>query len=618
MANTGKAYIVMAYKVTDSDHPEKFTATGMFSPAQMRTAAEFDESLHPRDEQGRWTDGMQDVAANAADMALRMQADHGVEQIQRLSDKIRESGNVMVEVPAQDDEDIESIPPEWSDLPSDVQNTVYDHWTQQQYENGVDVDSSGIIKAMEDNLRQDNEAFLKATETQTLNDLSKAFPDTEATLPLSPIDPANLGVEAIAGATTLGLTPEQLTNGININNEAGTTTSFNLYHQLDPETLITDGEDDGEGTSIDEEALRFTDGSELTAEQKQLVQDTWNDHYNENMSEAIDRITESDSYYEELSTLEQEQVSQEWHDLSDEDKISAAQEISGTKHGGFDLGDYYKTPEGLPQTLSGITLPQTWEIAHEPGNGNENYNNTRQAALALVGMRYRELEAERGKISGLGSDETKPTPNPWPSWKVSSTSSGGNALQVAAMQEFMGHNRGIDEQRAIRIYEEAHGEGSFEALKTYARAQWEVTQFLLRKSGTTDMESYRAILFPKTDVAKEVVEPVGKNGEGNATHELLPNAKLERNGAASATMDVSVANSWNGVDLPHPRNYYDRVVYRLKTPNTSVLSLPVFGQNVHGEREVVLIGSRGKWKWDAFKTTAPTINHMPIGTKGKN
>ena len=69
----------------------------------------------------------------------------------------------------------------------------------------------------------------------------------------------------------------------------------------------------------------------------------------------------------------------------------------------------------------------------------------------------------------------------------------------------------------------------------------------------------------------------------------LPMLPLKRAGAQSTTGTASVANDWDGVGNLPPDP--DRVVLRIEAPSTSVLSLPVYGQNEQEEHETVLLGT---------------------------
>jgi hypothetical protein len=82
-----------------------------------------------------------------------------------------------------------------------------------------------------------------------------------------------------------------------------------------------------------------------------------------------------------------------------------------------------------------------------------------------------------------------------------------------------------------------------------------------------------------------------------------------QNGAASFTVQPHLANSWAGAGAVPPDS--DRVVIRARVPKEAVLSLPVFGKNLHSEQEVVVSGL--PWKsWDAWYQRAPGFDDFEI------
>ena len=81
----------------------------------------------------------------------------------------------------------------------------------------------------------------------------------------------------------------------------------------------------------------------------------------------------------------------------------------------------------------------------------------------------------------------------------------------------------------------------------------------------------------------------------------LPEIPMLRNGAQSTSFEPETPNSWGGT---HDTSGRSRVVIRILSDPTSVLSLPAHGQNVQGEKEVILTG-RGWKQWDAWVDKAP-------------
>lgn len=96
----------------------------------------------------------------------------------------------------------------------------------------------------------------------------------------------------------------------------------------------------------------------------------------------------------------------------------------------------------------------------------------------------------------------------------------------------------------------------------------------------------------------------------------LPEIVLQRAGAQSTTGTPSVANDWGGVgNLPDDPT---RVVLRIEAPATSVLSVPVYGENSQEEHETVVVGTTDTWRWDAWKDRAPVFASQPIATARKS
>lgn len=112
---------------------------------------------------------------------------------------------------------------------------------------------------------------------------------------------------------------------------------------------------------------------------------------------------------------------------------------------------------------------------------------------------------------------------------------------------------------------------------------------------------------PTTSSSPTYVEKVPRPGDPlqSAAYAFrkLPNLELVRNGAASTTTDINVANGWDGAD---------RVVLRAVVPRTAVVSVPAYGINVQSEHEVV-VGGTAWVGWDAWHRKAPAHNVIPLG-----
>lgn len=277
-----------------------------------------------------------------------------------------------------------------------------------------------------------------------------------------------------------------------------------------------------------------------------------------------------------------------WQGLSDDERFQAAE----------NAGVLTELAKGTPR----------WDI-----DGDDR--RVRMIAREMVTRRTEDLLEQRGLADG-GPGPSTYVEKVWSDWRVSSTSNLGLALQLATSRELGGVNRLTIKQtkdaEAMASTVFAPDEGFADdrrvgmgRLQAHVRAQWETTQFLLDKSGHKDLTTYRGVMWPASTLE-------GTTGPEAFDGERLPTLRVMRNGASSTTRDVSVANSWNGVDVPDDEPMR-RVVLRINTPRTAVLSVPIFGENEQGEHEVVLAGTKGKWKWDAYVHHAPEVGARPIG-----
>jgi hypothetical protein len=210
--------------------------------------------------------------------------------------------------------------------------------------------------------------------------------------------------------------------------------------------------------------------------------------------------------------------------------------------------------------------------------GSANYQATRLLALHM-GVGTVQIMKERG-IDGRASIAQKMDNEIWRDWKASSTSSNGQLMQLAIAEELDGR---VNEQQLEDGVEyirrnPADRWGSYEMVKAYVRGKW-VTQWLLDKANVSTVDVYRGINLAHSEERFEQVE--GPSG----SFTRLPDAPIRRNGAASWTTTQSIANNW--------RRGSDGVVLRATVPRTAVVSVAVYGQNVHNERESVIAGWRG-------------------------
>lgn len=301
---------------------------------------------------------------------------------------------------------------------------------------------------------------------------------------------------------------------------------------------------------------------------EQWIESSVEDQVDDAVSSAMEDASES--ILEAMST--------DWHEgtISDETKLS------------------YADTSSVPTT---VEIPDNFEPFEDEGDA-EDYQKTRSVVRYIQDTRARAILEERGidpgKVDQLHSET-------WREWKASSTSAYGEALQLAAADELGSVGKPEYETRRADIIARVGGDDQFEALKGYVRATWESSQYALEKSERQEITVWRGLMLPGAAVDETTRGNIGPDGK----YAKLPDLKILRNAAQSTTSDPSVANSWGGVGQ-RPENA-KRVVLRIKADARSVLSLPVHGQNLKHENEVILTG-HGWTKWDAWLDRAPSVD----------
>jgi len=615
--------------------------------------------------------------------SIRAQKEEGVRRVEALLDKAVKSADFTV----AGDESYTEDDLTWSDFSSTQQDRAFENFRDQSYNEGVEVDDSEIISDLYKDLYRDNEKVVEEASQKLIDDIN----NPEST------------VQAFQQTTELPFTTE-----------SGEPAPVVQRFYLDPDTIEAE-EDTGDGAPLNEDALRLTNGEELTPQQKEAVDMLWSHHYEAEMDKAKERVTESDEYSERRNELESEEIDSQWNNMSDSKKIdyldqndkdAALEEKAGT---GTETLDNSEPDNWIVDT----------EVEESTGRATdeskrEDYDKTRILARKLAELRTSEILTERGLSTTGAADIPRSV---WEAWKGSSTSDLGLALQLAAAEELGGHHRLnerevsharqiADQQFGIQVpfadlpkatQDQAHeryvrefadyevqsfktqndnakvpyteadvqayrqkaedrwekgweslsgygktqyakekgldqNQSGMERLKAYTRAQWETTQFLMEKAEKPYAEVYRGIILPKDDLDKTtnltVPHPDRPTFATDADREKyekyykqnlpdyvqLPDIEIKRNGASSTSSNADVSNNWGGAGgwKEQPRGS-QRVVLRFQAPATSLISIPVFGQNLHNESEYVLIGTKDKWNWDAWRGKAPTFEQHPIG-----
>jgi hypothetical protein len=399
---------------------------------------------------------------------------------------------------------------------------------------------------------------------------------------------------------------------------------------------------------LDTDDLVDANGEPLAADAKIAVGKAFSRAAEDAEQSLRDGMRETDGYYQAVSDAESEYVNDGWNSLSDSDKIEIA-----------------KGTGKLAESLVTPGAPGTWKWDTDDPT-DEDYLRTKAVGRELVNMRTTQLLEERGLTNANTTSAVAAALVPervWEAWKESSTSPLGTALHMMVAEE-LGTLPTPDDPTGVRGLSPVEKEGAkgamiaafvtrkerdellpssselvkrIEALpaaeqaaawarsetadqegkdrilalatgraKAYVRAQWETTQYLLKRAGTDHVEVLRAVILPNeqlaghADLTRGLVEP-----------QPLPTLKLLQNAVASTTTRPSVANSWSGVGVRYDHAKNRRVVLRFRAPRTAVFSMPVYGENIQEESEVVLLGTKGL-KWDAYLNRAPAFKDVPI------
>jgi hypothetical protein len=517
----------------------------------------------PRDELGMWTDG----GAGAAIVAER--DDHGgrgrdprawrdnkQEPIEKRAEAARGRAQALLEQASSDGEEAEVSAQSWDDLESDIQDSIEQSWkdgNEEQYRQGA-------IESWRENIDTDIADRLRDGE----DDWAREFFADWA---------------------------EQ-----------------NGFDRESAERAYR-GADANDGIDFDRNAMEMASGTGdpnyESLQKLDELQSDWEDRFKEEV-EVQEQGDVPDHVFDQVS----QDVDDAWDALDSDEKFEYATEAGVVDETSVAVAE----PEHV-EPISGGIRPEAYK---ETG-----------AALRYLQDKItsQELEA-RGIVNHDGVDTKKVASLLWERWKGSSTSGQGLLLQHAAAEELGGLKQKWDEKQEESIRKAAidlsekhdggygghntpkpdgtsmtendHYARGIEIAKAHVHGTWAASQWAMEKAGMESLPVYRGLMLEKSLINKEPKEEVAGKYMG---YTKLPELELLRNGAASATSDPSTANGWGGVGTSHLVEPV-RVVMRVDVPRESILSLPAFGQNVHNEQEVVIVG--GKWKaWDAWLNRAP-------------
>jgi hypothetical protein len=482
---------------------------------------------------------------------------------------------------------------DWSDLPSSTQHAVEEayieqglqHELQQQQQNWMDNDAPDMARY---DVAKD---FMAGSEREWAETAIHNY----------------VQAQKDRAERDLSFTEEQLLNAVTVThemgkypNDKGTIIDFDNAKLNEPEGY--DPSPTLPGIEVQEPAayLKPVDRENLIARLRGAFS-----------MAAEDKVSSMD-YPDYLEEQAKETLTEFWAD-----NMSYDQKVEWGKQN----TEYLKTAE---ESLSGPLIEPDKYDPLEHGDDADDYRKTQRVARFLSQERTFQIMQERGLVDAdpaysvqMKRDIAAMDTEMWEDWKSSSTSSSGQLLQYATAVEMGTRLREKSLQRSKKVLQDRALEdgadklypGGFEGVKAYIRAKWETTQYLLDKAGVSEVNVYRGINPDKVEDETLKFAPhrnvPGQAGDGNVYYHI-PDVHIERNGAASTSTDYMIANGWDG---------QNRVVLRIATPRTGVLSVPAYGVNIQSEHEVVVIGSG--WKgWDAWRHRAPQFDSVPLNAQG--
>ena len=263
-------------------------------------------------------------------------------------------------------------------------------------------------------------------------------------------------------------------------------------------------------------------------------------------------------------------------------------------------------PASAPEKLQ-LWSKDSGMSGEEKSRAQVDYENTRAFANGL----REEVQKDIVKDRGLDQEKMEAIEQEmWGKWKNSSSNSMSTFAKVAAHEEFGTLHR-FSEEELYGLIDGAYSPSNvatdpkelLDYLKAHTRATWKTSQYLMKEAGVKDVGLYRGMVLKEGMI----------DTDGLRVGDEIKDVDIVRSALQSTTTDPNVANGWDGSQgnvMGEIGN--KRVVMRFKSEPNDVLSLPVYGDNVHGENEVVLLGTN--WEnWDARLDNAPTIEEVGIG-----
>ncbi len=587
-----------------------------------RLRREYDESEHPRDETGKWTDGGGgDTAGGSAKPAAGDGGDVKLDPVvtnvggdtwnQKTAEKLEREFQTArpaierleqqaigaVEPGASDDEDEEEYygpPEEWAAMTETAQQMAEQEYESQAYQEVLESEQNNWYEEY-----ANDEAKQKVAE-----DFNEGNASDDIEWAVEALDEV-IAEHEESGGEKYPFDSKQLVNAINIEYPEGQGGS---WPKKDPEIVFDDSKlTKPAGFDPDQQTLPGIEPIEphemLTEDMRKDITDSLLAAF-EKRAEKVQGDLSPPDY---LADQAKESVHEYWDSMDDEQKFDWTKNntsiLDEDKGGG-------QEDNASVANLDAAKLDRL-PTKYDPLNNTsgDDYRRTQILARYLSRERAKEIMAERGIEEPDEKDLREADNELWKSWKESSTSEDGKLIQLATSEELGGrlnaHTRASIEPdkaraRADRIFPFI---GGYAGVKALIRAKWETTQHLLDKAGENELQLYRGLTLDKALVEKIFTKHAAAGKRvGSFTH--LPTMDVKRNGAASTTTALTVANGWGG-------SGGGKVVLRAVVPRTAAISIPAYGINIKSEQEVVIAGTA--WKgWDVWQGQAPGLGGTPL------
>ena len=584
-----------------------------------RLRREYDESEHPRDETGKWTDGggggggaaskpasskeggdeavkLDPVVTNVGgDDWNKKTAEKLEREFQTARPKIehleqRAIGNVEdMSGGDDDDEDMVYMPEEWEALSSDDQQEAHDAF--------IEAVKDDYYNSEVDNWRSEyaeDEAMAKVAGELTDSNGNDSDDIVWAQEALDEIRDAR----EEEGKAPIPFDNKQLINAMSIDYEAqgGSWPKKDAELSFDDDALSKP-----EGFDPDQQTLPGMDPiaphEMLSEDMREEIDKALMKAFEKRSGDVAGDLEPPDYLMESAKGF----AGESWDQKDDSEKFEFVQNNTNI------LEKYEETSSGAINEMKLDRLPSKYDPLNN--TSGDDYKRTQALARYLSRERSKEILEERGLDVPSDQDLRRIDNELWSAWKESSTSKEGKLIQLAAAEELGGrlndHTRAAIEPeeakvRADRIFSSI---GGYDGVKALIRAKWETTQHLLDKAGENELQLYRGLTLDKALVEKIFTKHAAAGRRvGSFTH--LPTMDVKRNGAASTTTALTVANGWGG-------SGGGKVVLRAVVPRTAAISIPAYGINIKSEQEVVIAGTA--WKgWDVWQGQAPGLGGTPL------